>query len=310
MPSNYIIPDEFYAEEIRSDFLVTSKRKKVWAIQLRLLNHFKSICSKYGLKYYAVGGTLLGAARHKGYIPWDDDLDVGMPRGDFELFLTIVKQELEDSMVIQYETFDSNYSTPHARITDINSTAYFPHIWKSGVDVPQGIFIDIFPYDNVPNNPFKKAVHRYVYKSVSYMLHDKQNMYSFENTSLSAKLLRICSRLMFLFTNVDAVFNWTQQFIQKYNSDSSCIHIGCISTFYGLDQVILRKEWFDELIDLQFENTDILCPKKYDEVLTHSYGNWKKFVKGGSLHEGCFFDPDKSYVFYKNNGIVKTLMSL
>lgn len=304
MTSEYIIPSDFYTEEIRSDFLVTSKRKKVWGIQLKILNQFKLICAKYGLKYFAIGGTLLGAARHKGYIPWDDDIDVGMPRDDFEMFLTIVQQELDDGLIIQYETFDSNYSTPHARITDINSTAYFQHIWKSGVNVPQGIFVDIFPYDNVPNSSFKKTIHRYVYKSVSYMLHDKQNMYTFETSSLSAIILRVCSRLMFSVTTIDAVFKWTQRYIQKYNSDSSCIHFGCISTFYGLNQVILRKEWFNKLIELPFENTFILCPLSYDEVLTHSYGHWKKLVRGGSLHEGCFFDPDKPYTIYKDDDIV------
>ena len=307
-----MIPQDFYREEIRCDFLVTQKRKKVWAVQLEMLNKFKSICAKYDLKYFAIGGTLLGAVRHNGLIPWDDDLDVGMPRADFERFLKLVKAELldEDSLIIQYETFDKNYSTPHARITNIKTTAYFPHVWKSKLDVPQGIFIDIFPYDNVPNSDWKKKVHRFIYKATSYMLHDKQNLYTYENSTLSAKILRLCSRFLFKFTDVDTVFKRMQDYIQKYNADISCERFGCISSFYHIERVILRREWFDDIIELPFENFSISCPAGFEEVLIHSYGNWKELVKGGSLHEGCFFDPDKPYTEYKDYDIMNISSTL
>lgn len=312
MNSDFKLSQEFYKEETRCDFFVSKKRKKVWAVQLEMLNKFKDICAKHNLKYFAIGGTLLGAVRHQGFIPWDDDLDVGMPRADFERFLKLGEIELkdEDNLIIQYETFDKNYSTPHARITNIKTTAYFPHIWKSKLNVPQGIFIDIFPYDNVPNSQWKKKIHRFVYKAISYMLHDKQNLYTYENSALSAKILRICSHFLFLFTDVDAVFKWTQNYIQKYNADTSCERFGCISSFYRIERVILKKEWFDDIIELPFENLTISCPIKYEEVLTNSYGNWKKLVKGGSLHEGCFFDPDKPYTLYKDNDIVNIPSSL
>lgn len=295
-----MISQDFYKEEIRCDFLVSEKRKKVWAVQLEMLDRFKSICLKYNLTYFAIDGTLLGAVRHKGFIPWDDDIDVGMPRGDFERFLEVVRDELKEytDLIVQYETFNENYSPSHARISNISTTAYFPHIWRSGIDVPQGIFIDIFPYDNVPNNKWRKNIHRFVYKSIAYMLHDKQNMYTYTSTSLSAKILRICSRILFRFTNVDAVFLWTQKFIQKYNTDLSCHSFGPISSFYQIEQAIISKEWFNELEDLPFENTLIACPRRNNDVLTHIYGNWAELVKGGSLHEGCFYDPDIPYTFY------------
>ena len=296
-----MIPQDFYKEETRCDFLVTTKRKKVWAIQLEILNIFKEICAKYKLKYFAVDGTLLGVVRHKGFIPWDDDIDVAMPRSDFERLLKVVRGELSyyEDLIIQYETFDKNYSTPHARITNIKTTAYFPHVWRTGLDVPQGIFIDIFPYDNVPNSQWKKKIHRLVYKSVAYMLHDKQNKYTYENSSMSARILRICSRLLFLFTDVDTVFNWTQKHIQKYNLDFSCKKFGGISTFYQIEQEAKLKEWFDELVELPYENTFIACPKMYEDVLSHTFGDWKKMIKGGSMHDGCFYDPDKPYTYYK-----------
>lgn len=297
--------DDLYKEETRCEFLVTAKRKRLWAIQLSMLDKFKSICVKHNLKYFAIGGTLLGTVRHNGYIPWDDDIDVGMPRDDFERFMLIVKSELEcdEQLIIQYTTFDPNYSTPHARITNIMTTAYFPFVKRADVDVPQGIFIDIFAFDNVPNSKGKKAIHKFIYKSVSYMLHDKQNKFMLEKPSISAKILSACSRMLFLFTDVNEVFKWTQKYIQKYNSDSSCQCFSCIASFYNMNRLIVRREWFDELIELPFEDTTISCPKKYDEVLTCNYGNWNKMVKGGCLHEGCFYDPDRPYTFYKDKNL-------
>lgn len=302
MAADYKIPQEFYNEEIRCDFKVTSKRKKVWATELEILNILKTICLKHNLKYFAIGGTLLGAIRHSGFIPWDDDIDIGMPRADFEIFLSVVKSEIQnyDYLVVQYETFDPNYATPHARITNINTTAYFPHIWNAGVDVAQGIFIDIFPYDNVPNNPLQKSIHRFIYKSISYMLHDKQHRYTYANKTFAARILRLCSRMLFMFTNVDEVFKWTQKYIQRYNVDLSCRCFGAISSFYQVDKVIMPQDWFDQMQELPFENTTILCPQKYELILSYQFGNWKKFVKGGSMHEGCFFDPDKPYTFYRD----------
>lgn len=302
MDSEFNISEEFYKEETRCDFLVTSKRKRVWAVQLEMLDIFKKICAKYNLKYFAIDGTLLGAARHKGFIPWDDDIDLGMPRADFEKFLSIAGDELRtySNIIIQHETYDNNYASPHARLTNINTTAYFPHIWKHALDEPQGIFIDIFVYDNVPNAVWKKKIHRLIYKSTAYMLHDRQHKFTYETPSIKSKILRILSRILFSFTNVDTVFQWTQKYIQKYNSNDSCKCFGPISSFYQLDQVIVDKKWFDDLTNLQFENTTIICPKRYDEILSYVYGDWNKMVKGGSLHEGCFYDPDKPYTFYKD----------
>ncbi len=90
-----VITEDYLKEEVICDFLVDVNRKKMWAIMLDMLSEFISICKKHGLTYYMFYGSLLGAVRHKGFIPWDDDVDVAMPRKDYEKFLTLGHEFLE-----------------------------------------------------------------------------------------------------------------------------------------------------------------------------------------------------------------------
>ena len=84
MRINLVLEDSFFEEEIRSGYTVSSEMKKIWAVELDLLNEFSKVCQKHQLKWFVHAGTLLGAIRHKGFIPWDDDIDVVMPRADYE----------------------------------------------------------------------------------------------------------------------------------------------------------------------------------------------------------------------------------
>lgn len=91
----------FLNSEVRDDYLVTSHTKKLWAVQLNLLKKFKEVCEKNNLKFYLTYGSLLGAIRHNGYIPWDDDIDIAMPREDYDKLKEIAAKEFEDPYFYQ-----------------------------------------------------------------------------------------------------------------------------------------------------------------------------------------------------------------
>ena len=138
----------FYKEEIRSGFLVTEKRKKVWAVELKMLEKLDEVCKKYNLTYYAYYGTLLGAVRHQGFIPWDDDIDVIMFRDDYEKFQEIAPKEFKEPYFYQ-NTYTDRVLWPLSKIRDSRTTAVEPQFQHLGSSFHQGIFIDIFPFDNV-----------------------------------------------------------------------------------------------------------------------------------------------------------------
>ena len=121
-----------------------SKVRQIQLGELSLLEKYIEICSKYNLRYYALGGTLLGAVRHKGFIPWDDDMDLGMPRKDYEKFLEICEKELPDHVILRIH--DDNLG--NTSIMDTSLQIEFGGVVCSP-------FIDVFPLDGYPSDGFQ-----------------------------------------------------------------------------------------------------------------------------------------------------------
>ena len=119
--SKGVINESFLREETVCDFFVDEKRKKLWAVLLDMLIEFDKICSKYGLKYFMIYGSLLGTIRHHGFIPWDDDIDVAMPRKDYEVFIQLGK-EFKHPLFLQTPYTDRGYFYTPARIRNSNTT--------------------------------------------------------------------------------------------------------------------------------------------------------------------------------------------
>ena len=139
---------EFYKEEVRCGYTVNEKTKRVWAVQLEMLDEVERICKANGLKYFADSGTLIGAIRHEGYIPWDDDIDLVMLREDYDKFVQIAPKWLKEDLVLQTVYTGKNYLRGHAQIRNSKTCGCNEEDKKAGYNC--GIFIDIFPLDGMP----------------------------------------------------------------------------------------------------------------------------------------------------------------
>ena len=143
------LPDGFLDEEERCGYRVSKEMKKVWAVELDLLAEFDRVCRKHNLRYLATGGTLLGAVRHQGYIPWDDDLDIEMLREDYLKLLKVLPSELPDNYALQTNETDPGYFFTYAKLRDKRSTLsevnHYDRIFRY-----KGIYIDIFPLEKNP----------------------------------------------------------------------------------------------------------------------------------------------------------------
>lgn len=136
-----ILPREFFESEVRNDFYVSTKRKKVWAVELDILLQFDKVCKKHGLRYFLDGGTLLGAVRHKGFIPWDDDLDVIVSRDDYEKLMGLSGEFSEPYfMQTPYTSPGSFYS--FIKLRNSNTSAIDKPFVFQGFNM--GMVIDVF----------------------------------------------------------------------------------------------------------------------------------------------------------------------
>lgn len=237
------------------------------------MKHFISICKEHDLQYYACAGTCLGAIRHKGMIPWDDDIDVLMPRKDYDRFIGL-KKELSGT---GYEIIDfSNrfYDQPFAKFSDANTTI----VEQIEFPIVMGVYIDVFPLDEVGDIETAKK------------LHEEKNRFfeKYRNTFKRVKLknsigLIICGHVKTFFKEMYYAsvgkmlqksyflkYKHTEELIQSQRGQKYMYYGG----FYGFEKELCEREWFGEGISVPFEDFSVVVPENYHAYLTHFYNDY------------------------------------
>ena len=254
---------------------IMDKLRKLQMVELEILKEFMQICDGYNLRYYADGGTALGAVRHKGFIPWDDDIDVTMPREDYEIFCKDAYKRLNNSFQLQTPETTDDYIFGFASI--VNKKVHLIYDFGEGRERLGYAKIDIFPLDGLPDGKLSRKVRRV---SATFMknLWIASMLNKFGNPK---RKLSFCERVALWFSrkfNIHIFFNNRKRFIatEKFNKKYSyydskfCFHPW--STFSN--KATLMTEWLDVGVKLPFEDIEIVVPKKFDQYLKHWYGEY------------------------------------
>lgn len=292
------LPEGFFEEEVRCDYTVSKEMKKVWAVELDLLAEFQRVCKLHDIKYSVCGGTLLGAIRHKGFIPWDDDIDVMMMRDEYEKLCKLTN-EFKHPYFFQTEETDPGSLRGHAQLRNSETTGILKHELKWKRPFNQGIFIDIFPLDNCPTNPFVYKAGGYLAKYIKKCSSLFANISVRHNSQNDSAIIRGLHRFFFPVNKwlMDVFYNAFEFVIKHLGSKNSKI-VSMLSVFYFMEKMKRKKVWLESFTEVPFENITVSVPSSYEEVLTSFFGNWHQFVKGGSLHGGAYFDPERPYTYY------------
>lgn len=269
--------------------------KKVWAVELELLFLFQQICEKHGLQYFAIGGTLLGAVRHKGFIPWDDDIDVGMLREDYDRFIALAEEELSYPYRLITPLNDACYRA-HAQIRHCETTGY-PLVDET-LQCNKGIFIDIFPLDGVADSEFAFKVQMARMKLLNRIL---MNYYYFDAKHDNPPIWKLVFHKavcvgMKLF-DVRRVYRHYDRIAAKY-SKRRTKRLGEISILFEDSRYHWSREVFAETEEMPFEYGSICVPKRWDEFLSHTFGDYMTIPenkKERALHQDMIFDPERAY---------------
>ena len=248
--------------------------EKLQQEELGILVEFSRFCKSHDLVWFLDSGTALGAARHKGFIPWDDDIDVGMPRSDYEKFLRLTESNREISPGYSVHTFSNtaNYAAMFAKV--YRDGTVFATKETIGAGCEQGIFIDVFPYDRISENlsAAKKAASRaHRWQVVSYLYHTP-NL-----NVLHPGALRLLEHICFsLAHRLTRSFLSRDRILAGYKSAIGLLKEGRYISYAYPVLPGFSEEVLFPVADCDFCGYVFPGPHKMEEYLTLSYGDWKK----------------------------------
>lgn len=262
-------------------------------VLLEMLKWFHDYCHAHDLTYYIVGGSMLGAIRHTGFIPWDDDVDVVMPRPDYEIFIKSFRNNKERYMLESPYTGNKDYYYTYAKIYDTRTTL----IERSRRNCKRGVYIDVFPLDGV--GVTKKEAYRN-FKRVDFW-----NMLLMTRTCALSKERSLFKNASIIVARM--IPSWLMddhQLVKKVDQlASSCnyensIYVANLMGAYR-EKEVMRKSIFGNPKQYQFENIIVDGVEKYEEFLTNIYGNWKCLPpkeKRVTKHEYVELNLEKSWM--------------
>lgn len=304
LPIKLQIPDSFYEEEVRCDYLVKQKDKMLWAIDLDLLNEFATVCNKYNLRWYIAYGSLLGVIRHKGFIPWDNDLDVTMPRKDFNKLCEVAEKEFQHPYFWQTpQTEGGKFFVNIGRLCNSLTTGRYKEMYDWGCNC--GLYIDVNILDNMPTNRFSR---KFLRGKIKYYSHFERFLHPF-SPKLSLDVKNISALVKYalwktVYTDWDGtkLFQKINQICTSYNNKYNKL-IGSFSSPYGEKEIVESKYWKD-IIWMDFEMMKVPVPAGYDTILKTLYNDYMQFppLDKRATHELFDMEPRIPFNdFYKKN---------
>lgn len=286
------IPPEFLEGEERCGYYVSPKMKEVWAVQLDLMAELDRVCKENNLTYIAGAGTLLGAVRHKGFIPWDDDMDFYMLRKDYDRLIRI-KGAFKKPYFLQNAYTDPGLMRTFSRLRNSNTTACSK--WEEGYDINKGIFIDIFPLDGVNESFLKNKVQRL--KNDFYLLGISEKHQEKGKGFVKTVRRKVMNFLITLRRgDKRKTFRKYEANLKKYSNAQARIWGNRTLVFECPKSRRPISDW-KKLKYVPFEFTRIPVPVNYDSMLRQQYGDYMRIPekKGINMHGELILSTDYAY---------------
>lgn len=245
--------------------------KKLKELELMILSEFDRVCRKYHIHYSLAYGTLIGAIRHKGFIPWDDDVDVMLTRSEYERLNSIIDNELREEFVYVDSNRNDNYGLSFGKL--MLKDTIMREVQLENTRIPCGVFVDVFVIDSISNIELERIES---WKRANY-IHDIltcRSGYKYNLKGIYALAYRIRGYIYKLTKNKQGLNDSFQRNARRYENDKTCLMGVDFGGCCGTKPLYFPLHSFDNYIDIAFEGLKCECISDYDTVLRATYGNY------------------------------------
>lgn len=287
-------------QEVICGYEVSAKMKRVWAMELEMVKKFVSVCEQNHLTYFIMGGTLLGAVRHKGFIPWDNDIDLAMPRKDFNTLLEIGPISFEKPLFFQTPvTEQGRFFCTYVKIRDERGTAASENEYRQGINC--GMFIDVFCLDEVPDGALQRKRYYRQLNEIAKMQRFclGKSLSGGTLNSIKHSLQKLIFKYMYHSPDAAHLFDIYQRKAGRY-AGRGTQKVEHLAFGHQDNFVWKRSDWAGSVL-LDFEEFKLNAPIGYEAVLKQQYGNYMLIPEDKSTHDYFEFDPDVAYDRFFNN---------
>lgn len=246
--------------------LTTEQLKQLQKIELEMMIEFDRICRKHDIKYTIIGGTLIGAVRNGGFIPWDDDVDIAMTRPEYERFCKVVDDELDHER-FYYQDMDRTpgYRWGYGKLRRKDTLFLREH--QDHMPYEQGIFMDVFPHDYVPNTKFLRTLNNLKCYLIRKLFWSEVGRIA-DKKRINRMVFNIMSKI-----HVDTIKKWYHKLVSRNNRKTTGYMRSLMFPTFGKDYGY-NSEWFQPGEDIEFEGHMFQCMKGAKEYLAYSYGDY------------------------------------
>lgn len=244
--------------------------KEIQALQLSLVIEIDKVCRRHGIKYYLISGSCLGAVRHGGFIPWDDDIDIAMMRPDYERFISIFPEEFDtEKYKLVNENVEEEFTASLSRIIFKGTRLVQPTIAHLKVD--HGMFLDVFPLDNVPDDDTERQRQHQELEKINNTIYKKVWPKSTGRYAGIKNLVKTMRSLAMLAVSLKSLKDKRHEVITRFDSmPTECV---CsMASKYGYARHIMPREIYGEPAYLEFEGVSLPFPQQYKEHLRRLFG--------------------------------------
>ena len=279
----FTIPPSFLEDEVREGFFVCGMMKRYWAAQMQVLSEIDRICQRNGIQWYIDSGSLLGAVRHGGFIPWDDDLDIIMMRHDLERFVELARKELPSGWHVADLLTDETFDSPFTRV--MNALSISDELKKEEHGCPYPAGVDIFALDGVSPDAETEKTNRKQFKTVChagyYLKYEGR-----QSANLKRLLTEIEQEMQIRIPDDETMEHRLNALMLELNCTVSSENAALLKVWLNNGDIWeFEPSWFSGTVSMPFEFLSVPAPAGYDKVLKQYYGDYRIAVRGTGAHD-------------------------